>query len=170
MSRAGEGSVGARGGSPPAATQPAPRRSPSCTPANERGCTRSLFKPFLKRLWEKVSVDSSGKFRTPSFRGNRYYSPFICAKSGRKLYFDHRRKSHFPLVFLKFVAHVGCFPKVLVSDKAGEILSKVMKTTVTAKQVKMVTVAKDEHFTNGGPEKAIQDIDNMVKCCMADRN
>ena len=58
----------------------------------------------------------------------------------------------------------------LVSDKAGEILSKVMKTTVTAKQVKMVTVAKDEHFTNGGPEKAIQDIDNMVKCCMADRN
>ena len=66
------------------------------------------------------------------------------------------------------MAHVGCFPKVLVSDKAGEILSKVMKTTVTAKQLKMVTVAKDEHFTNGGPEKAIQDIDNMVKCCMAD--
>ena len=58
----------------------------------------------------------------------------------------------------------------LVSDKAGEILCKVMKTTVTAKHVKMVTVAKDEHFTNGGPEKAIQDIDNKVKCCMADRN
>jgi hypothetical protein len=74
------------------------------------------------------------------------------------------------LVFLKFVAHDGCFPKVLVSDKAGEILCKVMKTTVTAKQVKMVTVAKDEHFSNGGPEKAIQDIDNIVKCCMADRN
>ena len=49
MSRAGGGSVGARGGSPPAATQPAPRRSPSCTPANERGCTRSLFKPFFLR-------------------------------------------------------------------------------------------------------------------------
>ena len=29
-------------------------------------------------LWEKVGVDSSGKFRTASFQGNRYYTVFVC--------------------------------------------------------------------------------------------
>ena len=64
-------------------------------------------------LWEKVSVDSSGKFRIPSFRGNRYYSLFICAKSGRKLYFAHRRKSHFPLVFLNLWRMLDAFRRCL---------------------------------------------------------
>jgi hypothetical protein len=121
-------------------------------------------------LWEKVGLDSSGKFRVASFQGNRYYTVFVCAKSGRKLYFPHKKKSHLPLAFLKFVAHVGCFPKVLVGDKAGEILSKRLKGLFTAKAVKLITVGVDEHFANGGPEKAIQDIDYMVSCIMADKN
>ena len=33
---------------------------------------------------------------------------------------------------------------------------------------KLITVGVDEHFANGGPEKAVQDIDYMVACIMAD--
>ena len=124
----------------------------------------------LLGLWEKVGVDTAGKFRVASFQGNRYYTVFVCAKSGRKLYFPHKKKSHLPIVFLKFVAHVGCFPKVVIADKAGEILSKRMDSLFTAKMVKLRTVGVDEHFANGGPEKAIQDIDYMVACIMADKN
>ena len=39
----------------------------------------------LLGLWEKVGVDTAGKFRDASFQGNRYYMVFVCAKSGRKL-------------------------------------------------------------------------------------
>ena len=53
---------------------------------------------------EKVISDSSGKFRVMSLQGNRYYSVFVCARSGWKLYFAHRKKSHCPMVYLKFLA------------------------------------------------------------------
>jgi len=80
-----------------------------------------------------------------------------------------RKKSLFPLVFLKFVAHVGCFPKVLVADRAGKILSKRLGSLLSAKLVKLTPVATDEHFRNGGAKKAVQDIDYMTTCLMADR-
>ena len=38
---------------------------------------QGLWKP-----WEKVFSDSSGKFRVMSLQGNRYYSVFVCARSG----------------------------------------------------------------------------------------
>ena len=60
--------------------------------------------------WEKVFSDSSGKFRVMSLQGNRYYSVFVCARSGRKLYFAHKKKSHYPMVYLKFLARIGRFP------------------------------------------------------------
>jgi len=39
--------------------------------------------------WEKVISDSLGKFRVMSLPGNRYCRVFVCARSGRKLYFAH---------------------------------------------------------------------------------
>ena len=121
-------------------------------------------------LWEKTAVDSSGKFKVASSRGNRYFSVFVDSRSGRKRFYAHRRKSHFPLAFMQFVADIGCFPKILVCDQAGEILSKAMGTTLTVKQVKIVPVAKDEHFSNGQAEKAIQDITYALKTIAAAEN
>ena len=46
-------------------------------------------------LWEKVCVDTAGKFRVAFFRKNRYYSVFICAKTGMKLYFPHKKEISF---------------------------------------------------------------------------
>ena len=45
-----------------------------------------------------------------------------------------------------------------------------MGSILTAKLVKLRTVGVGEHFSNGAAEKAIQDIDYMVKCIMADKN
>jgi len=82
--------------------------------------------------WEKVMSDSSGKFSVMSLQGNRPYSVCVCARSGRKLYFAHKKKSHYPMVYLKFLARIGRFSKLLVSDQAGEILSKALKSRLAA--------------------------------------
>ena len=79
--------------------------------------------------WEKVISDSSGKFRVMSLQGNRSYSVFVCARSRLKLYFAHKKKSHYPMVYLKFLARIGRFPKLLVSDQAGDILSNLKRET-----------------------------------------
>ena len=57
-----------------------------------------------------------------------------------------------------------------MADRSGEILSKRLGSLLTAKLVKFTPLAVDEHFRNGGAEKAIQDIDYMTTCLMADHN
>jgi len=64
------------------------------------------------KLCQKVFLDSSGKISVKSFQGNHYYSVFVCARSRRKLFFAHKKKSHYPLVYFKFCARVGRFPKL----------------------------------------------------------
>ena len=110
--------------------------------------------------WEKVISDSSGKFRVMSLEGNRYYSVFVCARSGRKLYFAHKKKSHYPMVYI--LARIGRFPKLLVSDQAGEILSKAMGCRLAAQGTHIDPVPKDEHSKIGSAERAIDEIDRMV--------
>jgi len=84
------------------------------------------------KLWEKVFSDSSGKTRVKTFQGNCYYSVFVCARSERKLFFARNNKSHYPLVYFKFCARAGHYPKLLVTDQAGEILSKAMGSRLAA--------------------------------------
>ena len=82
------------------------------------------FKTFLKP-WQIVYVDTSGKWRSKSSRLNHYHTVFVCARSGFKLTFPHKKRSHFPLVYMKFVARIGSHPQHLISDKACEINTKV---------------------------------------------
>ena len=72
--------------------------------------------------WEMVYVDSSGKFSVRSARGFHYYSVFVDRKDGEKIVICHAKKKHLPVVFLQFVRRVGVWPRVLVSDGAGEII------------------------------------------------
>ena len=72
-----------------------------------------------------------------SFQGNRYYSVFVCARSGRKLFSTHKKKSHYPLVYLKFCARVRRYPKLLVTNQAGEILSKGMGSRLAAQSTRI---------------------------------
>ena len=61
-----------------------------------------------------------------SIKGNYYYSVFVDEKSGRYLAIPYARKFEFPSVFLQFIAKIGRFPKILVCDSAGEMLSATM--------------------------------------------
>ena len=108
--------------------------------------------------WEKVFSDSSGKFRVKSFQGNRYYSIFVCSRSGRKLYFAHTKKSHYPLVYLKFCARVGRCQKLLVTDQVGELLSKAMGARLAAQGTHIDPVPKDEHSRNGSNALSMRSI------------
>jgi len=120
--------------------------------------------------WEKVISDSSGKFRVMSLQRNRYYSVFACARSGRKLYFAHKKKSHYPMVYLKFLARTGRFPKLLVSDQAGEILSKALGSRLAAQVTHIDPVPKDEHSKIGSAKRAIDEIDRMVAASLLNSN
>jgi hypothetical protein len=74
------------------------RRHPK-RPSSLSNAEKCNFKP-----WQTVYVDTSGKWRSKSSRSNHYHTVFICARSGFKLTFPHKKRSHFPLVYMKFVA------------------------------------------------------------------
>ena len=67
--------------------------------------------------WQEVYCDSSGKFRSVSKPKNRYFTVFVDAKPGGKIFIVHQKKKHFPAVYLKFVQRVGRHPQVLYSNK-----------------------------------------------------
>ena len=91
------------------------RRHPK-RPSSLSNADKCNFKP-----WQTVYVDTSGRWRSKSSRSNRYHTVFVCARSGFKLTFPHKKRSHFPLVYMKFVARIGSHPQHRISDKACEI-------------------------------------------------
>ena len=74
------------------------------------------------------------------------------------------------MVYLKFLARIGRFPKLLVSDQAGEILSKAMGSRLAAQGTHIDPVPKDEHSKIGSAERAIDEIDRMVAASLLDTN
>ena len=120
--------------------------------------------------WQEVYCDSSGKFRTVSKAKNYYFTLFVCAKSGGKVFIAHSKKKHFPAVYLKFIQRIGRHPQVLYSDKGGELISKQLQRLYTARHVSHIVVPRGEHHSIGVAEKAIQDISNILKCLIAEGN
>jgi len=74
------------------------------------------------------------------------------------------------MVYLKFLARIGRFPKLLVSDQAGEILSKALGSRLAAQVTHIVPVPKDEHSKIGSAERAIDEIDRMVAASLLNSN
>ena len=113
--------------------------------------------------WHEVYCDSSGKFRTVSKAKSRYFTVFVDAKTGGKIFIAHQKKKHFPAVYL-----VGRHPQVLYSDKGGQIVSIPLKRLFMARNVSRIIVPRGEHYSIGVAEKAIQDICNLMKCLLTD--
>ena len=120
--------------------------------------------------WDRVMVDLSGKFRVKSFQNNRYYALFTCLLTRVRKYFGLKKRSHFTIVFLKFTARVGKWPKALVSDRAGEILKHTLRNTLAARGVNVITVPRGEHHLTGVIEADVGHLDNAVKTTMFDAN
>jgi len=124
----------------------------------------------MYEVWEKVYTDTSGPFRVKSIKGNYSYSIFVDEKSGPYLAILYVRKSEFPLVFWQFVAKIARFPKILVCDSAGEMLSDTMTGTFALHELSLHVVPIGEHFANEPVERTIALIDNMVKTLLAAQN
>ena len=120
--------------------------------------------------WEKVVADSSGKHRVTSRQGMRYFTIFKCWVTGDRRYYAHRRKSHYTLVFLKLCAQLGKWPRVLVSDTAGEVIKTKLRLMLVAKGTVVETIPRSEHHLTGSIEIEIKHLSNAVKCTMASRN
>jgi hypothetical protein len=105
---------------------------PICLVSNKRRKTLSGSSKLESERklckWEEVSFETSGPWSTKSSRGNRYYAAFVDHKDGLKITIPRPKRKHVPIVFLNFVIRIGCWPKILYSDVAGEFISRVFKT------------------------------------------
>jgi len=124
----------------------------------------------MYHFWGKVYTDTSAECQIKSFQGNSYYSIFVDEQSGRYLIIAHAHKSDYPLIFLKFVAKIGRFPRVFVCDSAGELLSNTLPGTFAQHSVSLEVVPKDKHHLNGPVERGIALVDSMLKTWLSDCN
>ena len=75
----------------------------------------------------------------------------------------HAKKKHLPVVFLQFVRRVGVWPRVLVSDGASEIREAKLQRQRLARSCKYQVSARGAHHENGPAERAVQEIDAMIR-------
>ena len=120
------------------------------------------------RKWEEVSFETSGPWSTKSSRDNRYYAAFVDHKDGLKITIPRTKRKHAPIVFLNFVTRIGCWPKILYSDVAGEFISRVFKTMFLAQGCNHIIVPKGDHHANGKSESAVAEIDEMTRVTVHD--
>jgi hypothetical protein len=73
-------------------------------------------------------------------------------------------------VFLNFVTRIGCWPKILYSDGAGEFISRVFKTMFLARGCHHIIVPKGEHHAIGKAESAVAELDKMTRATIHDAN
>ncbi len=121
-------------------------------------------------LWEETYADSSGKFRTKSRRGNYYFTEFVDAKTGDKIFTCHAKRKHFPIVYFTFINLIGRHLKVLYSDLASEMTGDDFERYLLVKGVNHITVPRGEHHSIGVAENAIQDLSNMMRSYLTNSN
>ena len=109
------------------------------------------------KKWEVVYVDTSGKFQVKSARGYYYYTVFVDRKDGEKIAIGHAKKRHLPIAFLQYTVRVGCWPRLLISDGAGELIETKLQRQLLARGCKHEVAARasitlmaqlSERFTN----------------------
>ena len=71
---------------------------------------------------------------------------------------------------MEFLTKIGSHPRILITDKGGEWIDDKLAQLFIINGVQHVTIPKGEHFLNGPAEKAIQDINNMIRAYVADSN
>jgi hypothetical protein len=113
--------------------------------------------------WEMVYMDSSGKFAVRSARGLHYYIFLVDRKDGEKIVICHAKNKQLPVVFLQFVRRVGVWSRVLVSDGAGELIETKLQSQLLARSCKHQVAARGAHHENGPAERAVQEIDTMMR-------
>ena len=90
-------------------------------------------------------MKTSGKFAIRSARGFHYYSVFVDRKDDEKIVICQANVAHLPVVFLQFVRRVGVWPRVMVSDGAGELFKTKLQRQLLARCCRLQVAARSAH-------------------------
>ena len=107
-------------------------------------------------------MKTSGKFAIRSARGFHYYSVFVDRKDDEKIVICQANVAHLPVVFLQFVRRVGVWPRVMVSDGAGELHKTKLQRQLLARCCRLQVAVRGAH-ENGPAERAVQELDTMMR-------
>jgi hypothetical protein len=80
--------------------------------------------PEIKRQlksWERVHTDITGRRQLASSTGNKYFTVFACEHTGRKLFFAHKKRTYFQLVYMEFVVKICQLPDVFDFKSRGGV-------------------------------------------------
>jgi hypothetical protein len=141
-----------------AGTKRQKNKGPSNVPASV-----SALKPF-----QVVYVDSSGKFKVASARGNRYFTVFVDDFSRRKIVITHRTRTDLPIVLLQFVQRLGFWPSKFFVDKEGAWYHAGLEKLVLMKGSELIKSPKNEHPSNGPAEVSVKEISKMLRVYLVD--
>ena len=116
--------------------------------------------------WQDVYTDLSGKVRTASVTGAKYFAVFVDSYSGSKHIEFMNSKNHFIFGYKRFVSYLGRHPKTLRSDQGTEILNKELTAYLEANHTNHIVCSKDEHASIGAAENSIGVLRTSAKAMM----
>ena len=95
---------------------------------------------------------------------------FVDRKDGEKIAIGHAKKRHLPIAFLQYTVRVGSWPRLLISDGAGELIETKLQRQLLARGCKHEVAARGEHHVNDPAERAIQELDTMMRASIHESN
>ncbi len=99
--------------------------------------------------WQVVYADTSGKFQMKSARDKKW---------------------HLPIAFLQYTVRVGSWPRLLISDGAGELIETKLQRQFLTRVCKHEVAARGDHHVNDQAERAIQELDTMMRVSIHESN
>jgi hypothetical protein len=116
--------------------------------------------------WQDVYTDLSGKVRTASVTGAKYFAVFVDSYSGSKHIEFMNSKNYFIFGYKRFVSYLGRHPKILRSDQGTMILNKELTAHLEANHTNHIVCSKDEHASIGAAENSIGVLRTSAKAMM----
>jgi len=130
--------------------------------------TRSASRP-----WQDLYSDLSGKMCIPSISRYRNFVVFVCARSGAKYCEYIARKNQFIDAYRRFLTTTGIKPqytRTIRIDQGGEYINHPMPTPLNEHLTNHVVCAKDEHYSVGAAETAVNNQRHSARAMMLHGN
>jgi len=103
----------------------------------------------------------------------RYFAVFVCAWSGAKHCEFIAGKNHFIDAYRQFLATTGIKPQyihTLRTDQGGEYINHPMQALFNEHLTNHVVCAKDEHYSVGAAETAVNNLRHSARAMMLHGN
>jgi hypothetical protein len=156
----------------PAGKRMKPISCPVCIASKMRKPSRPSASTDMTCIepWTDIYTDLSGKVRTQSITGSKYFVVFIDTFTGAKHVDFLNSKNHFIHAYNRLVAYLGHHPKVLRSDQGTEIKNAQMTKILENNHTNHIVCAKDEHYSIGVAENAVGVLRSTAKAMLLQAN